>query len=146
MAEVLAADNPLLIRLAAVGYEHSRWEGLALMNIAIERSDSLSRVQGKIAEAIKPFSVANGSAAAFAVSDDLPKIDRSIVDYVTKFADDASGKNYDPHITVGLAQDSIANDIEAIRFPRRTFQAAAVAIYQLGAFGTAQKELWTWKP
>ncbi len=146
LAALLAADNPLIIQLTALGYEHSRWEGLALMAIAIERSDPLSRVQAKIAEAVEPFSVPTGSADAFAVNRELPTIDESTVDSVKNFMPRASGKSYKPHITIGLAQESIAKDIEAIRFPHRTFRSAAVAIYQLGNFGAAQKKLWTWKP
>jgi len=146
LATLLASDSPLAIPLTAIGYEHSQWEGLALMTIAIERSVRLSRVQSKIAEAVEPFSVPNGSADAFAANRELPKIDQSIVDYVKNFIPNASGKNYQPHITVGLAHKAIAKDIEAIRFPCRTFRPSAVAIYQLGNFGTAQKKLWTWKP
>lgn len=146
LAALLAADNPLVFQLTAIGYEHSQWEGFALMTIAIERSVQLSRVQAKIAEAVEPLSVPTGSADAFAVNHELPKIDQSIVDYVKNFIPAASGKNYKPHITIGLAHEFIAKDLEAIRFPHRTFRPAAVAIYQLGNFGTAQKKLWTWKP
>jgi hypothetical protein len=146
LAAVLAADNPLIIQLTAIGYEHSAWDGMALMTIAIQRSDALSRVQAQVAAAVEPFAVPTGSAEAFAVNRELPKIDESIVDYVKNFVPKSSGKNYRPHITIGLAQDFIVKDIEAVRFPHRTFRPAAVAIYQLGNFGTAQKELWTWKP
>jgi hypothetical protein len=146
LAALLAADNPLIIQLTAIGYEHSPWEGLALMAIAIERSDPLNRVQAKIAAAVEPFAVPAGSSDAFAVSRELPKIDERTVDYVKNFIPNASGKNYRPHITVGLAHNFVAKDIEAIRFPHRTFRPAAVAIYQLGNVGTAQQELWTWKP
>jgi hypothetical protein len=146
LAALLVDDNPLVIQLKATGYEHSVWEGLALMTIGIERSTSLSRVQAKVAAAVEPFSVAAGSADAFAVNPELPKIDESIVKYVANFIPNASGKSYRPHITIGLAPESIARDIEAIRFPHRTFRPAAAAIYQLGNFGTAQRKLWTWKP
>jgi hypothetical protein len=145
ISAVLADDNPLIIQLTAVGYGHSQWGGLALMTINIERSIPLSRVQGKIAQTVEPYSVPSGSADAFAVNRELPNIDESIIDYVD-FIQNASGKNYKPHITVGLAQTFIAKDIESIRFPQRTFRPSAVAIYQLGNFGTAQKELWTWTP
>ena len=37
LAALLAADNPLIIQLTAIGYEHSQWEGLALMTIARSR-------------------------------------------------------------------------------------------------------------
>lgn len=146
IAAVLADDNPLEYPLTAVGYEHSSWGNLALMRIDIERSAHLSRVQAKLAEAVKPFAVPGGSADAFAVSREVPMIDRATVDNVENFIANSSGQNFKPHIIVGLAPESIAKDIEAIRFPRRTFRAAGVAIFQLGNYGTAQKELWTWKP
>ena len=146
LAAVLADNNPLIVQLTAIGYQHSEWDGLALMTIGIERSDSLDRVQAKIADTVAEFSIEDGSAAAFAVNAELPKIDASIVDYVKDFIPNASGKNYKPHITVGVVQKSLARDIEAVGFPHRTFRPAAVAIYQLGNFGTAQKKLWTWEP
>jgi hypothetical protein len=145
VAAVLAANNPLLMQLAAVGYTHSRSDDLPLMKIAIERSYQLSLVQAKIAEAVEPFSIPDAAADAFATSRELPKVDQSTIDDVKNYASQASGKNYKPHITIGPAPDFVVKDIEAIRFPRRTFRPAAVAIYQLGNYGTAQTKLWTWK-
>lgn len=146
LATLLAADNPLVFPLTAYCYEHAKWEGYALMVIAIERSSQLSRVQGKVADAVQPFAVPTGTAAAFSTSREIPKIEPGIVDYVQNFIPKSSGKNYKPHITIGLAHEDIAKDLEAIRFPHRTFRPAAVAIYQLGGYGTAQKKLWSWKP
>jgi 2'-5' RNA ligase len=147
LAAVFADNNPLIIQLTATGYQHSEWDGLALMTIGIEHSDALARVQAKVAGAVEEFSVAEGgSAAAFAVNAELPKIDASIVSYVREFVPNSSGKNYKPHITVGVVQKSLARDIEAVGFPHRAFRPAAAAIYQLGNFGTAQKKLWSWEP
>jgi len=146
LATLLAADNPLVFQLTAYCYEHAKWEGYALMVIAIERSYQLSRVQQKVADAVQAFAVPTGTAAAFSTSREIPKIEPAIVDYVANFIPKSSGKNYKPHITIGLAHEDIAKDLEAIRFPHRTFRPAAVAIYQLGGYGTAQKPLWTWKP
>jgi hypothetical protein len=145
LAAVLADNNPLLTQLTAVGYTHSEANGLPLMKIAIEHSYHLSTVQAKIAAAVKPFVLPVGSADAFATSRELPHVDQSTIDDVKNFLQGASGKNYKPHITIGPATEFVVKDIEAIRFPRRTFRPAAVAIYHLGNFGTAHQQLWTWK-
>jgi hypothetical protein len=144
LSAMLADHNPLVIELTATGYSHSEWDGLALMIIDIQRNDSLNRVQAKVAEVAEEFAVAEGTAEAFAVNDELPRVDASVVTYVKEFIPKASGKNFKPHITIGRAQASIVKDIEAVAFPARRFRAAGVAIYQLGDFGTAQKKLWSW--
>jgi hypothetical protein len=144
LSAMLKDNNPLLIQLTATGYSHSGWDGLALMAIDIQHNDALGRVQAKVAEVAEEFAVAEGTADAFAVNDELPKVDASVVTYVKEFIPKASGKNFKPHITIGRAQTAIVKDIEAIAFPRRSFRSAGVAIYQLGDSGTAQKKLWSW--
>jgi 2'-5' RNA ligase len=144
LAGLLKDNNPLVIQLTATGYSHSEWGGLALMIIDIQHNDALGRVQAKVADVAQEFAVAEGTAEAFAVNDELPKVDDSVVTYVKEFIPKASGKNFKPHITIGRAQAAIVKDVEAVGFPRRTFRPAGVAIYQLGDFGTAQKKLWSW--
>jgi 2'-5' RNA ligase len=146
LARVLKENNPLVIELTATGYSHSEWDGLALMIIDIQHNDALSRVQAKVADVVQEFAVPDGTVAAFAVNDELPKVDESIVTYVKEFIPKASGKNFKPHITIGRAQAEIVTDIEAVGFPHRRFRARGVAIYQLGDFGTAQKRLGSWNP
>jgi hypothetical protein len=90
--------------------------------------------------------VDGGTAAAFSKNTQLPKIDQDIVDYVENFARNSSGKNYHPHVTIGVAHEDFVKRMQAQPFEHFTFKPAGLAIYQLGNFGTAQKKLWEWKP
>ena len=74
------------------------------------------------------------------------KIDGEIVSYVEQFATKSSGERFKPHITIGVARADFVKKLEAEPFETATFLPAGVAIYQLGNFGTAQKQLWEWKP
>ena len=86
----------------------------------------------------------NGTAAAFSTTRELPKIEHEIVDYVQNFAAKSSGKNYKPHVTIGVAHEDFVEKLKAQPFEKFMFKPAGVAIYQLGNFGTAQKKLWKW--
>jgi hypothetical protein len=66
------------------------------------------------------------------------------VNYVEKFVPNSSGKKYNPHVTIGVAHEDFVKRLKAEPFETFSFKPAAVAIYQLGNFGTAQKKLWEW--
>ena len=54
---------------------------------------------------------------------------------------DAAGKRFNPHVTIGVATEKYLNEMLAESFPSFTFSPAGASVYQLGAFGTARKEL-----
>jgi 2'-5' RNA ligase len=90
--------------------------------------------------------VKNGTSAAFSNSRELPKVENAIVEYVDNFVRKSSGKNYHPHVTIGVAHADFVDKMKAEQFEQFTFRPAGLAIYQLGAYGTAQKKLWEWSP
>jgi hypothetical protein len=61
---------------------------------------------------------------------------------------DASGKNFKPHVTVGVAPPGNVKQLLDEQFEPFTFSPVGVSVYQLGNFGTACKKLksWEWKP
>jgi heat shock protein HslJ len=119
---------------------------VAITSIVVERTPELDRLQQAIVRAVEPFAVSDGRAAAFSRSKQLPRIDDDIVEYVKVFVPKASGENFKPHVTVGVAHEDFVKQMQAEPFERFAFQPAGLAIYQLGNFGTAQKKLWEWKP
>jgi hypothetical protein len=146
VAKVVAKEQPLEKQLTATGFGYSIWVGLATTVINIERTPELDRFAAEIVKAVEPFAVRQGTSAAFHRSRELSKIDDKIVDYVAKFVPNASGDNYKPHVTIGVAHEDFVKELKAKPFDKFTFKPAGIAIYQLGNFGTAQKKLWEWRP
>ena len=64
------------------------------------------------------------------------------------FVPDASGKHFNPHVTIGIAaRDYLEKMVEA-KFESFTFSPAGASVYHLGNFGTARQKLneWDLKP
>ncbi len=59
-------------------------------------------------------------------------------DYVAKY----SGKNFNPHVTVGIGHDEFVKRLREEPFAPFTFGVARISIYHVGEFGTAQEKLW----
>jgi 2'-5' RNA ligase len=141
---ILQAEKPTAMPLTATGYGYALWGGLAITNIRVEELPDLSRLQKQIEKAVEPFAVHGGTAAAFATSHELRKIDKEIINYVEKFVPESSGDKFSPHVTIGLAHEDFIKHLRAAPFQEFVFKPDGVAIYQLGNFGTAQKKLWEW--
>ena len=146
VAKVAAKERPLDWELTATGFGSGMWTGLAITVISVENTPDMSRLGAEIVEAVEPFAVAEGTAAAFSTSKELPKIEPEVVSYVSKFVPNASGEKFKPHVTVGVAHEDFVDNLKAEPFEKYSFKAAGIAIYQLGSFGTAQKKLWEWNP
>ena len=114
----------------------------------IEPSDDLIRYQQKLIDAVAPFTVKTGTAEAFVSTKEDPEINQPTIDYVATFVPNATGKKFNPHVTIGIASQDYLNQMLAEKFDAFAFSPAGAAIYHLGDFGTARKELkrWTLKP
>jgi hypothetical protein len=141
VVKIIDAEQPGALQLKATGLVYAMSAGVAVTLIAVERTPELMRLQQKVADALAPFSVSGGTAAAFI--DTAPGAD--IVPYVETFVPKHSGANYFPHITAGVATEAFVKDLKAQPFDAVTFKPAGVAIYQLGNFGTASKKLKEWE-
>jgi heat shock protein HslJ len=146
LAKVCERAQPLEWKLRATGIAHGIWAGVAITSISVDRTKQLDQFQSDIVKAVEPFAVSGGTAAAFSTNTQLPKIQNDIVKYVETFVPEASGKNFKPHVTVGVAHEDFVKRLEAKPFEKFSFQPTGVATYQLGNFGTAQKKLWEWSP
>lgn len=143
--KIATAERPWNWQLAATGYEYGVWSGVAVTTIVVERTAELRRLHDAVVKALEPFAVANGSAAAFSTTKELPKIEAEILSYVANFVPKVSGDKFNPHITVGVAQEDFVKQLKMAPIERIQFKPASVAIYQLGNFGTAQRKLWQCK-
>jgi hypothetical protein len=143
--KVLAEQKPTAWKLKAYKYDFAVWDKLAVTVIMVEPTDDLIRYQQKLIDAVAPFTVKTGTAAAFVTTKEDPDINQPTIDYVKTYVPDGSGKKFIPHVTVGVALPEFVKKMRDERFEAFTFSAVEVAVYQLGNFGTARKELKSWK-
>jgi hypothetical protein len=145
VGKVLAEEMPTAWKLKAYRYDLVVWDKLAVTVILIEPTDDLIRYQKKLIDAVAPFTVKSGTAAAFVTTTEDAVINKPTIDYVATYVPDASGKNFKPHVTVGVAPPEYVKKLLDEKFETFTFSPVGVAVYHLGNFGTARKELKSWK-
>jgi len=136
--KVLAAERPTDLQLTAKAIDYVMWAGVAVTVLLVDRTPELMRLEQKIVDAVTPFSVSGGTAAAFVGAD----ANAETVAYVETFVPKSSGPNYIPHVTAGVAREAFVKQLKTEPFQAFNFKPDGVAIYQLGNFGTASKELW----
>jgi hypothetical protein len=145
VGKVLAEQKPTAWKLKAYKYDFAVWDKLAVTVIMVEPTDDLIQFQQKLIDAVAPFTVKAGTAAAFVTTKEDPAINQPTIDYVATYVPDASGKKFIPHVTVGVAPPEYVKKMVEDKFEAFTFSPVGVAVYQLGNFGTARKELKSWK-
>ena len=79
--------------------------------------------------------------AALNINEGGRDIQPFLIGYVENFVRDAAGKRFNPHVTIGVGTEKFLNEMLAEPFPSFTFSPMGASVYQLGAFGTARKEL-----
>lgn len=133
------------LALTATGYGADVWAGVGILTYKVERSPQLLHLANKIEAAVRPFSVGGGTEDAFSKADGV-QINAETVKYVEAFVPASSGRQYMPHVTLGIAHPDFAKALATEPFKKFAFNGVGIAIYQLGNFGTAQKKLWSWRP
>jgi phosphoserine phosphatase len=142
LTKVFATERPTELKLTAKGHEYGIWAGVAVTIYLVELTPELKRLHEKVIDAVTPFSVSNGNAAAFVGTG----INAETIGWVEHFVPESSGPKYMPHVTLGVAHEDFVKQLKAEPFTSFTFKAGGVAIYQLGNFGTAAKKLWEYQP
>ena len=121
-------------------YNEDKEESFSM--IAVEKSDFLLKIHEKIIELVQPYTVKNGSQISFIQNPDGSSISESTITYVPEFVEKHSYDNYEPHISLGVAQTKLLDSLAENVFKPIQFKAASLSVYQLGDHGTAQKLLW----
>jgi hypothetical protein len=142
---VLNHEHPAGWELQATGYYFLNFENLGLAGITIEPTPKLLRMQQAIIEAVTPYTEPNGTAAAYVTTPEHPDINAPTLEYVNTFIPERIGKNYNPHVTIGVGHLEFVQKMKAAPFEHFNFKVAGAAIFHLGNYGTAQKQLWVWK-
>jgi 2'-5' RNA ligase len=138
---VLAKEKPTAWTLKAIKYYYIPSPPIGLAGIVVEPTEDLRRLQNELIAVVKPYTVKTGTPAAFFSEEGGRDIQKFLIDYVANFATDAAGKNFNPHVTIGVGTETYLNRMLAEPFVPFTFSPAGASVYQLGSFGTARKEL-----
>jgi len=145
VGKVLAEEKPTGWKLKAHKYYYIPWKDLGLAGIVIEPTNDLIRYQKKLIDAVAPFIVETGTAAAFVTTKEDPDINEPTIDYVRTFVPNETGTKFNPHVTIGLASQDYLKGLLDEKFEVFTFSPVGVSVYHLGNFGTARTKLKSWE-
>ena len=145
IAGAVASENPSAWALTAYKYYYIPAGPIGLAGIVVEVTDDLLRFQQALIDAVTPLSAATATADAFFKLPSEPALHEvpALIEYVGRFVPDHSGKNFMPHVTIGVGLKGYLDEMLAKPFETFTFTAAGASVYQLGDFGTARKNLKT---
>jgi hypothetical protein len=141
--KVLAKEKAARWKLNAYKYYYIPNPPIGLAGIVVEPTGDLLRLQQELIDAVTPFTVKTGTAAAFVSTEEGGDIQPFLIDYVANFVSIASGKKFNPHVTIGVGTETYLKEMLAEPFQAFSFSPAGASVYQLGSFGTARKELKT---
>jgi hypothetical protein len=145
VGKVLAEEHPTSWKLKAYKYYYIPWKEIGLAGIVVEPTEDLIGYQKKLIDAVTPFTVEAGTAAAFVTTKEAPDINEPTIEYVTTFVPKETGDKFNPHVTIGIAtQDDLKKLLEE-KFEAFTFSPTGASVYHLGNFGTARKKLKSWE-
>ena len=88
-----------------------------------------------------PFRKSGGDQAAFVPDPTGTPFDLFLFKYVDSFVEKQAGKNYNPHVTTGIAPLEWVKAREQEPFQSFEFGVNELTVYKLGNFGTAAKRL-----
>lgn len=145
VAGAVVSENPSSWKLKAYKYYYIPAGPIGLAGIVVEVTDDLLRLQQKVVDAVAPFSVPTATADAFFKLPAEPPLHEVpfLIQYVGAFVPEHSGKNFMPHVTIGVGLKDYLDAMLAAPFEAFTFSPAGASVYQLGDFGTARKNLKT---
>jgi hypothetical protein len=138
---VFDKEKPKAWKLKAFKYYYIPASPIGVAGIVIEPTEDLHRLQDELIKVVEPYAVKTGTPAAFFSDEGGRDIQGQLISYVENFVTDAAGKRFNPHVTIGVGTEKYLNEMLAEPFPSFTFSPAGASVYQLGAFGTARKEL-----
>ena len=148
LQEVLAAVDQVRrtfvvtdLEMKATGLYHIPSGDFGLAGIVIEPSENLLALQQAVVEAVNPFARTGGGQSAFVPDRTGTPFDPYLFEYVDTFVPLQTGKNFNPHVTIGMAPLGWLEELEAQPFEEFSFGATGIATYQLGNFGTASRRL-----
>src|SRR6266404_6089388 len=141
VGKVFASANVTGLKLEAFKYYYIPDKELGLSGIVVKPTPELLKLEQAVIDAVSPFAVKTGTSAAFVTTPEDPNIIPPLIAYVSEFVPKHSGENYHPHVTTGLAPREYLDKMLKEPFEAFTFSPVGAAVYHLGHFGTAAKQL-----
>jgi hypothetical protein len=141
VGKALAAANVSALKLEAFKYYYVPVGAVGVAGICAKATPEIIKLQADLIAAVKPFTVKTGSIDAFTAPQDDPATDAALIRYVSTFVPKMSGENFNPHVSTGVAPTAYLNKMRAEPFAPFTFSPEGAAVYQIGPFGTAAKNL-----
>jgi len=143
--KVLAAANVNAMKLEAFKYYYAGADATTgVAGICAKPSPEILKLQADIIAAVKPFMQETAAIGAFTAPHESPATDAAIIEYVSTFVPKMSGANFNPHVSTGVAPKEYLDQMLKEPFVSFTFSPAGAAVYQLGPYGTAAKQLKIW--
>lgn len=141
VGKVFADSDVKGLKLEAFKYYYIPDKDIGLSGIVVRPTPELLALEQKVIDAVTPFALTTATSAAFVTTPQNPDVLPALITYVSDFVPKHSGKNYEPHVTTGIASREYLDKMLAEPFTPFTFSPAGAAVYHLGHFGTAAKEL-----
>src|SRR5271167_352362 len=142
---VLATEKVLSWKMKAFKFYYMPLKEIGLGGIVVEPTADMIRLQKKLIDALTSFMSPAGSGAAFATTPADPDINEATLNAVATYFAQHTGEHYSPHVTIGVGTVDYLNALLAAPFSTFTFSAAGASAYQFGNFGTAAKQLHSFK-
>jgi hypothetical protein len=145
--KVLASEKVTNWKLKGFKYYYIPLKEIGLGGIVVEPTADLIRLQKELIEATAPFMApaGSGTAAAFVTTPDEPEINQPTIDAVATYLSGHTGEHYSPHVTIRVGTVEYLDALLAAPFPAFMFSVVGVSAYQFGNFGTAAKQLHSFK-
>jgi hypothetical protein len=143
--KVLATANVNAMKLEAVKYYYAPADATTgVAGICAKPSPDILKLQADIITAAKPFMQETATIGAFTDPHEDATTDAAMIRYVSTFVPKMSGENFNPHVSTGVATKDYLDKMLKEPFESFTFSPAGAAVYQLGPYGTAAKQLKKW--
>jgi hypothetical protein len=146
-AKVLDGEKVTSWKLTAYKYYYIPLKGVGLGGILVQPTADMIRLQTAFIVSLTSFMApaSAGSAAAFATTPHDPDINQATLDAVATYFSAHTGENYSPHVSIGVGTVDYLNTLVTAPFPTFTFSPTGMSVYQFGNYGTAKKQLHSFK-
>ncbi len=143
--KVFAAANLNAMKLEAFKYYYAPADATTgVAGICAKPSPEILKLQADVIAAARPFMQETATIGAFTAPHESPATDAAMIQYVSTFAQKMSGAHYNPHVSIGVAEKGYLDKMVKETFASFTFSPAGAAVFQLGPYGTAAKQLKMW--
>jgi len=126
---ILANEKVTSWNLKAFKYYYIPVPPNGIAGLVVEPTENLLRLQQALLDAVAPFTERTGTAAAFVSDDGGHDIQQGLIDYVANFTTVASGKKFNPHVTIGVAPEAYLNAMLSEPFQAFTFSPVGASVY-----------------